>query len=507
MASGNGRERGALRASRAASVLAVVVALAAAEARSCPAQTPLRAYYDDDFILATGDGAFELRVGGNLHMDTRLYRAEVPGAVQNLDIRRARIDLFGRVHRRFTFRVQPELSGSPYLRNAWVDWEAARALHLRWGQMKVPFSTSWLTQDNNLNFVERGTASPVHPFFDRGFMARGELFGGGVVYDVGVYTGAGADADASRGDIDSGEEWVARLFVRPLRGAGGSAGRGLTLVVEGTLAGMSVPTARYETRGLRSAGYGSTVWRWRTEQVLGTDGRAVDRVGATIEGRRRLGAEVHWLWGPVALSSELLEVRYDDVALFHDLWIGTDRVAHVPLGTRSGAIRSWTSWLSWYPTGQSKELHAGGWRTAGPATGAEAGKGAWEVLARFSRTTSDPDLFEPLAVAGFTRAASPVPGEYTGPLPGAGHQLTAAVLDGAHEVNEVTLGLNWTVNPMVRLQLNTVVLWAPPSDRTGDGVNDNRLVSGALPARSEPTGGVRRTKWESAAIVRLAFKF
>ncbi len=489
-----------------------VTLLAAVLAGSVSAQTPVRVYYDDDFILETADGAFQLRLRGNLHLDTRLYRGDGQAAISNLDIRRARIDFVGRIHERFTFRIQPELSGSPYLRNAWADWEVADWLHLRWGQMKVPFSSSWLTQDNNLNFVERGTAGPVHPFFDRGFLLRGELFGGVATYDLGVFTGAGTDADVSAGDIDSEKEVAARLFLRPSPGDAAALLHGLTMVVGGTWTGATVPTARYESRGLRGADHGAALWRWQTDQVLGTDGRVTDRVGATIGSRRRLGIEAHWLRGPFVVSSELVELRYDDVSAHHELWRGSTLLERVPVARRSGAIRSWSTWASWYVTGEAKRLTDGGWRTARPATvwgsGATGrrGSGAVELLARYSRTVSDYALFHPWTVAGFSPGSTAgLPPDYDGALPGSGVRLTAAVLDGAHTVNEITLGVNWNVNSMVRVQLNDVLLWAPPEDRTGDGVNDNLLISGGFTAAAPERRGWR-TRWQNAVLLRLVLK-
>jgi len=471
------------------------------------AQIPLKAYYQDDFILETEDGAFQLRIRGNLHLDTRLYQGQNLGTLQDLDLRRARIDLQGRVHRRFTFRIQPELAGTPYVRNAWADWEFSRALHLKWGQMKVPFSSSWLTLDNNLNFVERGTASPVHPFFDRGFTLWGEVAGGVAAYDLGVYTGVGADVDVSSGDVDSGKEWAGRLFLRPFLRRGHENLRGLVLVLEGTWADMTVPTSRLETRGLAAADAGSVLWRWRTEQVIGTDGRVTDRVSAEMESRRRLGMEIHYLRGPLGLSSELLEVRYEDVALYHDFLVGSTRTVHVPVQARSGAIRSWSTWASWYLTGEAKRLEDGGWRTARPARPwGEGGVGAWEILGRYSRSWSHRGLFDRARVAGFQAGSPQLPADYAGATPGAGNAVTASVLDGAYEANELTVGLSWTVNPMVRIQVNDVFLWAPESDRNGDGLNDNLMVSGALTAQSNPSRKFRGTEWENAVMIRFILK-
>jgi phosphate-selective porin len=148
-----------------------------------------------------------------------------------------------------------------------------------------------------------------------------------------------------------------------------------------------------------------------------------------------------------------------------------------------------------------------GWRTARPEEfWGEGGKGAWELLARYTLTRSDQALFESATVPGFSSGSPDLPPSYAGAVPGEGNAVTAAVLDGAHQVHEASVGLNWTLNPMVRLQLNDVFLWAPSADRNGDGSNDNLLISGAFTAQSDPARRYRKTKWENAVMFRIIFK-
>lgn len=66
--------------------------------------------------------------------------------------------------------------------------------------------------------------------------------------------------------------------------------------------------------------------------------------------------------------------------------------------------------------------------------------------------------------------------------------------------------MNWSLNPMVKFQLNDVLLWAPENYRDGDGEDDNRLVSGAKSAQSDPSLKNRKSKWENAVMLRLIFK-
>jgi phosphate-selective porin len=472
---------------------------------SSPATAELRARYLDDFLLETDDGAFQLKIRGNIHLDLRAYQAAERGAPSSFDIRRGRIDLQGRLHRWFTFRLQPEFAGGPYLRNAWVDASPRPWLHVRAGQMKVPFSTSWVTLDNNVNFVERGTSTPVYPFFDRGVLLWGELLGGTAIYNVGLFTGAGIDSDVGAGDIDDSKDVAGRLFLQPLRAVRVAALRGLFLVGQATWGGMSVPTSRFETGGLRAADYESAIWRWRTEQLVGTTGRFTDQVTATVDSRLRWGAELHYLVGPFALSAEYLEVRYDGIVLYHDLVEGSSRRVRERLFEAHGTVRSLSAWASIYLTGEAKRLTNAGWKTAKPRTAlGEGGAGAVEVLARYSATWTDRRLFQARAVSGFEPTDARVPSG--APTPGAGASANVAVLDGAHELHEWTLGVSWTLNPMVKLQLNDVFLWAPDGDRDGDGENDNLLLSGAKSGQSDPELKKARTSWENAVMFRLIFK-
>ena len=471
------------------------------------AESPLRAYYKDDFILETAGGGFQLKIRGNLHLDLRGYQAEATGSPYSFDIRRGRIDLQGRIHRWFTFRLQPELAGKPYLRNAWVDASPFPWLHVRAGQMKVPFSSSWLTRDNNLNFIERGTSTPIYPFFDRGVLLWGELWGGSVIYNFGGFTGAGVDADCRDGDIDDSKDLAARFFLQPLRFVQSRALQGIYLALQGTWGQMSVPTSRYETGGLRAANYESAVWRWRTEQLLGADGRVSDKVSAVVDTRLRWGAELHYLLGRFSLSVEFLEVRYQGITLYHDLMEGSSRRVHEELLRRDGQVRSLSAWFSVYLTGEQKRLTNGGWKTARPKQALfEGGYGAVELLARYSGTWSSVALFHQRSVGGFTSSSSGLPAGYGATLPGSGNTVKVSVLDGAHELHELTLGITWTLNPMLRIQLNDVFIWAPWDDRDGDGQDDNKLVSGAKSSQADPMAKNLKTSWENAVICRLIFK-
>jgi phosphate-selective porin len=452
--------------------------------------------FKNAFTLQTPDGANQLRLGVSAHFDARAYGADsvAPGS---FDIRRARLDTRGKVHDFMTFRIQASLEDNPYIRNAWVDLRWSDPVHLQLGQMKVPFSTEWMTFDNQVNFLERATSEPVYTFFDRGVLLWGDLAERRLTYQLGAFTGAGVDADATKGDIDDHKDVVLRLFAQPFRKSSTEWLQGLYLAVQGTSGSESVPTRRYETRGLTAPNYESQIWRWRTEQVIGTDGRNTDQIAGRIDSRQRWGAELHYLKGPFTASFEWLEVSYDDVAVNHEYWTGSTLVLSEPVFVRDGAVRSAAAWFSLFLTGERKSVEAGGWRQPDPKNpyrpGA-GGSGAWEILARVSNTRTDDVLFSSLRVDGFDADEVPNP-------VGEGNSVRAAVMQGASDAWEGTLGLNWTVNPNLRLQLNLTRIWAPDYEVGVEGI-----VSGGNSDLSDPEQKNRLVETEDMVALRFIFR-
>ena len=84
---------------------------------------------------------------------------------------------------------------------------------------------------------------------------------------------------------------------------------------------------------------------------------------------------------------------------------------------------------------------------------------------------------------------------------GEGESVKAAVFDGAAEALEATLGVNWTLNPNLRLQFNLIHLWVPdPEDNGG-------LLSAGNSDLGDPTLRNRKVDSQSSAVVRLIFRF
>jgi phosphate-selective porin OprO/OprP len=447
----------------------------------------------DSFRVRSADGKNELRFAAAAHFDARAYFGDSV-APSSFDIRRARIDAQAKLHGFISLRIQAALEDQPYIRNAWLDLRTSEALHLRFGQMKVPFSTEWLTLDNQVNFIERATSRPVYPFFDRGVMVWGDLAKGRLTYGLGAFDGVGVDFDAAKGDIDDHKEVAARLFGQPVRG--------LYLAAQATHGAMSVPTSRFETGGLTSASYESKVFTWRTEQTLGSNGRAVDKLAAQIDARTRWGLEAHYLRGPFTASFEYLVNRYRDISVYHEYWVGSSRLLQQPELQASGDVRLLSGWVSWFPTGEAKAVAFDGWKQPDakrPWVSGGSGHGAVELLLRLSHTRTDPSLFASHRVYGYTAEELPASGA---PAVGDSSSVTAAVLQGASSLYEVTLGVSWTLNRNLRAQAGLTELWVPDF---GEGTGG--IVSGGGSDLSDATLKNRQVESELSVGARLIFRF
>ncbi len=461
------------------------------------AGVPLEGVFRNGFALRTADGANELRLAASFQLDGRSYFGDSV-APHSFDIRRARLDVNAKMHGFMSLRIQAALEDSPYIRNAYLDLGRGGAVNLRIGQMKVPFSTQWLTLDNQLNFIERASAEPVYPFFDRGLMLWGNLADATLSYQLGVYNGNGVDVEGGKGDIDDHKDLAARLFYQPFKQRQNSALQGLHLAAGATRSLTSAPTRRFETRGLVAPTYESLTWRWRTEQVIGSDGRSSDLVTAEIDSRTRLGLEAHYLAGPLTVSAEWLKTSYNGIVVYHDYLTGSSRLRRETVLARGGAIRSFSVWGSFYLTGERKLLDAFGWRQPtplAPFTGKGTGGGAWEILARYSTTTADAALFDSIRVEGYR--ADQLPPATPAPV-GAGNSVTAGVLQGSGDLREFTVGLNWTMNYFFRIVFDVTTTRALDYQPGRRGI-----VSGGNSELGDPTVKNRLVEVEHMAALRF----
>ena len=115
------------------------------------------------------------------------------------------------------FRLTPEFAGAtPQILDGWVDLHLVDWLRLRVGKMKAPLGLERLQGDADRVFLEQSLISNLSSQRDVGVQLWGDIAGGLVHYDAGIFNGSpdnvGADAD-----INHAKDFIGRLFVHPFR--------------------------------------------------------------------------------------------------------------------------------------------------------------------------------------------------------------------------------------------------------------------------------------------------
>jgi hypothetical protein len=250
------------------------------------------ARWDDDSIRFGDSVRLEPKV--RVQGDLLLWNDQVP-----IDDRFAwgsrRVGLNGELFDRVRFQVERAFQDdddddTPW-RDVYVDVRINRALQVRGGRFKLPFSLERNTSRDELDFVQRATAvRALSPARDTGVMVHGRLADRVVGYEVGLFQHAdGLDL------VDDPNSWSS---------------------LGATLAGRVTATPIRDnddgpTRDLEFAG--SFVRNTMPEGLHGVIGRRFDSEQFfdrfNVNGQRtRLGAEGLWRGRRVTLKGELLQL-------------------------------------------------------------------------------------------------------------------------------------------------------------------------------------------------------
>lgn len=116
-------------------------------------------------------GNFEVTLGGRLHLDALSF--EEDGAEFNdLDVRRARLEVSGRIGDDIRFRVDREFAGEDGWRNAWVSYRPIDDIEITGGNFTVPFAMEDLQSSNRISLMERSLVTALTPGFGLGVGAQ-----------------------------------------------------------------------------------------------------------------------------------------------------------------------------------------------------------------------------------------------------------------------------------------------------------------------------------------------
>jgi phosphate-selective porin OprO/OprP len=321
----------------------------------------------DGFSIESGDGSFVLRLRALVQADARFYfgneqigsgSGTVPlSGADDFLIRRARIELTGRLYEQFDFRLMPDFAPSTStLLDAWLRWTVKPALQFQVGKIKLPVGLE-REQTREFNFFnEFAYPTSLVPNRDTGLNVQGQVVGGALSYYVGTYNGP-SDGTSLVDDTDESKTAVSRLFFTPSKGLL----RGL---------GIGIAASHGEQKGAPSP------YRTVGQQIF-FQPRAAAVTDGTVS---RVEPQLYWFRGPFGLMSE---------------WV---RSSHE---SRIGSIReelehtAWQVTVTWVLTGEDATF-----RGVEPEHDVDPQKGiwgAWQLVARATELDVDDDAFPLLA--------------------------------------------------------------------------------------------------------------
>jgi phosphate-selective porin OprO/OprP len=285
-----------------AGLLAPSLALAQDASPNEPAPPSVRADAAG-FSLQSSDGAFQLRLRGYAQAGARFYLADEEELGNDaMLLRRVRPSLQAKLHDDFEVRIQLELASRIELLDAYVAWRPVDAFGLRAGKMKTPVSFERLQSPTGTVFLERAFPSSVAPNRDLGLLAFGEVAGGVVSYEAGVFNGTPDGANSESNPSDS-FDLVARMWLEPGASSGIAALAGLGFggaVTWGDQRGTAEAT---DLSGYRTAG-GRRFFRFAS------DGTAE---GSTLADgtRTRVAGALAYLFGGFGLLGEYVHAAHE----------------------------------------------------------------------------------------------------------------------------------------------------------------------------------------------------
>ncbi len=334
----------------------------------------------DGFTLKTADGGFQLKVGGFVHADARLFLDddEKPFTNQFL-IRRAFLNFEGTVNRIFVFRIQPDFGGGKViLQDAYLDARFLPEIQLLVGKTKTPFLLERLQSATDRRFVELAFPNSLSPNRDIGAFLHGDLVNDTVSYAAGIFNGL-PDGDTTDGDTTDDKDGAARIFVHPFRNTGIGPLEGVGLGIAATYGNQEgkVDTAKksvstslpsYKTSGQ------NTFFTYISKADSG-DFSADNNVIADGN-RTRISPQAYWYRGPFGLLGEYVRNRQE-----------VRRAADTAALTNS----AWQAAGYYVVTGERNSFkHINPARPFDLSTG---GLGALEIVARYSELRVDSGAF------------------------------------------------------------------------------------------------------------------
>ena len=205
---------------------------------------------DKGVTLASADAADFIKLRSIVQLDSRLFFHDGGGIANNTFLlRRARLIAEGQLARNYGFQLVTDFGGSSVsVADANFTVAVDPALQFKFGKFKSPVSLEQLQSDSWTFFNERSIVANLVPARDLGVQASGDVFGGALSYQLGVFNGVADGGNTTNTDFDNEKDVVARVIASPFKHTADSPLKGLAF-------GVAASSGREKTASGRTAGY------------------------------------------------------------------------------------------------------------------------------------------------------------------------------------------------------------------------------------------------------------
>ena len=331
-------------------------------------EPPVVTVSKDGFNLKSKDNAFQLKLRGQVQVDSRYFAGDdTPGGANTFLLRRVRPTLEGTVFKYFDFRLMPDFgngTGGFAIQDAWVNYKYWRAAQFKVGKFKSPVGLERLQSDPAGQFIETALSTNLVPNRDIGVDLNGELFNGALIYDAGVFNGSADNGNgntATDADINDDKEFAGRIFALPFKNTSHEILNGLGIGVGGSAGsahGLNLPA-------FRSAGQQTIFGYTPSSGTVSADGIRI-----------RIAPQAYYYYGPFGALSEFVLTSQD-----------------VAKGSQSAKIvnNGWQLAGTYVLTGENASY--GGVVPRNEFDPSKMTWGAFELAARYSQLSIDDDAF------------------------------------------------------------------------------------------------------------------